>query len=53
MQEIPTVTVKTAIEQCMDYGTPTYLLRQAIAQGYAQGYLKAKERGELTAALEI
>lgn len=37
----------------MDYGTPTYLLRQAIAQGYAQGYLKAKEREELTAALEI
>jgi predicted transcriptional regulator of viral defense system len=51
-QEIPTVTAKTAIGQCMEYDTPTYLLRQAIEQGYAQGYLKATERDELSAALE-
>lgn len=51
-QEIPTVTVKTAIEQCIGYGTPTYLLRQAIERGYAQGYLKAIDRDNLTAALE-
>lgn len=51
-QEIPTVTAKTAIAQCLDYGTPTYLLRQAIEQGYARGYLKAVERDELERALE-
>ncbi len=43
-QEIPTVTPATAIEQCLVYGTPTYLLRQAIARGYEQGYLKTAER---------
>lgn len=52
-QEIPTVTVKTAIKQCLKYGTPTYLLRQAIEQGYAQGYLKSVERDELATALEV
>lgn len=51
-QEIPAVTAKTAIEQCIEYGTPTYLLRQAIERGHAQGYLKATERDGLTAALE-
>lgn len=52
-QEIPTVTAKTAIEQCLTYGTPTYLLRQAIERGHAQGYLKATERDQLTAALRL
>ncbi len=51
-QEIPTVTAKTAIEQCLEYGTPTYLLRQSIHRGHAQGYLKTTERDELAAALE-
>lgn len=51
-QEIPAVTAKTAIEQCIEYGTPTHLLRQAIERGHAQGYLKATERDGLTAALE-
>lgn len=51
-QEIPTVTPLTAIEQCLDYGTPTYLLRQAVERGHAQGYLKTAERNALTEALE-
>ena len=51
-QEIPTVTPATAIAQCLAYGTPTYLLRQAIERGHAQGYLKAAERDELTRVLE-
>ena len=51
-QEIPTVTPATAIEQCIAYGTPTYLLRQAIERGHAQGYLKAGKRDALTEALE-
>lgn len=51
-QEIPAVTPRTSIEQCIEYGTPTHLLRQAIERGHAQGYLTAAERDELTAALE-
>ena len=51
-QEIPTVTPVTAIEQCLVYGTPTYLLRQAIERGHAQGYLKTAERDALAEALE-
>lgn len=52
-QEIPTVTPATAIAQCIAYGTPTYLVRQAIERGHKEGYLKASERDELTAALEV
>jgi predicted transcriptional regulator of viral defense system len=51
-QEIPTVTPATAIEQCIAYGTPTYLLRQAIERGHAEGYLKTPERDALTERLE-
>ena len=50
-QEIPTVTPVAAIEQCLVYGTPTYLLRQAIDRGYARGYLKTVERDALAEAL--
>lgn len=51
-QEIPTVRAATAIAQCLAYGTPTYLLRQAIERGHAQGHLKAAERDELEERLE-
>ena len=51
-QEIPTVTPATAIAQCITYGTPTYLLRQAIERGHAQGRLKTAERDALAEALE-
>lgn len=51
-QEIPTVSPATAIAQCIAYGTPTYLLRQAIDRGHAQGYLKAADRDALSDALE-
>jgi predicted transcriptional regulator of viral defense system len=51
-QEIPTVAPAAAIAQCIDYDTPTYLLRQAIERGHAQGYLKTDERDELAGALE-
>jgi len=46
------VTPATAIAQCLAFGTPTYLLRQAIERGHAQGYLKVAERDELTRVLE-
>lgn len=51
-QEIPTVTPATAIAQCIAFGTPTYLLRQAIERGHAQGYLKTGQRGALAETLE-
>lgn len=51
-QEIPTVTPGTAIAQCLASGTPTYLLRQAIERGHAQGYLRSSEQNELAQALE-
>lgn len=50
-EEIPTVTPSTAIAQCIVYGTPTYLLRQAIERGHAQGYLKTAERDTLQQSL--
>lgn len=46
-QEIPTVTPATAIEQCIADGTPTYLLRQAIERGHAQGFLNTAARDAL------
>lgn len=51
-QEIPTVTPETAIAQCIGYGTPTYLLRQALERGHQQGYLTTVERDRLAQALE-
>lgn len=51
-QEIPIVTPATAIAQCLTSGTPTYLLRQAIERGHAQGYFRAPERNRLTKVLE-
>jgi predicted transcriptional regulator of viral defense system len=50
-QEIPAVTPRTAIEQCIAYGTPTYLIRQAIERGHVQGYLKAAESDALAGSL--
>ena len=42
------VTTTTAIEQCLEYGTPTYLLRQAIDRYAGTG---AVCRGDVTAGL--
>lgn len=51
-QEIPTVTAATAIAQCIGFGTPTYLLRQALERGHAHGYLNTPERDRLQRMLE-
>ncbi len=48
-QEVPTVTPATAIAQCIASGTPTYLIRQALERGHAQGYLQTGERDQLAA----
>lgn len=50
-QEVPTVTAATAIEQCIAYGTPAYLLRQAIDCGYQQGRLSTPDRDRLRGSL--
>ena len=46
------VTPTTAIEQCLQYGTPTYLLRQAIDRGARTGAVRRDDVARLTAALE-
>lgn len=46
------VTPSTAIEQCIEYGTPTYLLRQAIERGRRTGAVRSGDAGRLGAALE-
>ncbi|MDR1512579.1 MAG: type IV toxin-antitoxin system AbiEi family antitoxin domain-containing protein [Propionibacteriaceae bacterium] len=51
-QEIPTVTPGTAVAQCLAYGTPTYLLRQALERGHRDGRLTTDEHDELARALE-
>jgi len=38
------VTPASAIAQCIAYGTPIYLLRQAMERGQAQGYLTRSPR---------
>lgn len=51
-QEVPTATPAAAISQCIALGTPTYLLRQAIENGHAQGRITTAEQDELAAMLE-
>jgi predicted transcriptional regulator of viral defense system len=50
--QMRTVTATTAIEQCIDYGTPTYLLRQAIDGGERTGAVRHDDVARLTEALE-
>ncbi|MHB1011236.1 MAG: type IV toxin-antitoxin system AbiEi family antitoxin domain-containing protein [Propionibacteriaceae bacterium] len=51
-QRIPTVTLPTAIEQCIRSGVPTYLLRQAITRAAEQGALRPEVRASLETNLE-
>lgn len=51
-EQIPTVTPATAIAQCIDYGTPTYLLRQALERAVGSGRLTTLETDDLRHALE-
>lgn len=51
-EEVPCVTAATAIAQCIAYGTPTYLLRQAIIEARVQGRITESERDDLTEKLE-
>jgi len=51
-QQIPTVTLPTAMAQCTAAGVPGYLLRQALTAGRARGDLSAAEVDTLEHALE-
>lgn len=51
-QQIPTVTLPTAMAQCIASGVPGYLLRQGLTAGRARGQLNAAEADTLRRALE-
>ncbi|MDH6277610.1 putative transcriptional regulator of viral defense system [Aurantimicrobium minutum] len=51
-EEVPIVLASKAIEQCIEGGTPTYLLRQALENGQKQGYLTTGQREALQLKLE-
>ncbi|MCL2787640.1 MAG: type IV toxin-antitoxin system AbiEi family antitoxin domain-containing protein [Micrococcales bacterium] len=51
-QGVPSVTIPTAIVQCLDTGVPTYLVRQAIERASRTGDLTAGQTDELTRRLE-
>lgn len=51
-EEVPTVKPATAIAQCIDYGTPTYLLRQALERGHRFGRITRDQQAELAEKLE-
>jgi predicted transcriptional regulator of viral defense system len=51
-QQMPIVTPATAIEQRLEYGTPTYLLRQALDRSDRTGAVLRADLNRLTEALE-
>ena len=51
-EEVPVVTAATAVAQCIELGTPTYLLRQALVRGQAEGRLTKLEVGSLLVGIE-
>lgn len=51
-ESIPTVKLSHAIKQCINAGTATYLLEQAIQGGAQKGFLKPSETQELTELLK-
>ena len=48
---IPITTLRKAIGQCIGYGTPTYLIEQAIENGQARGLILTGEAESLHAKL--
>lgn len=49
---IPTIAPAKAIEQCIDYGTPTHLIIQAVENARARGLILEEEEGALRAKLK-
>ncbi len=50
-REVPCVRAATAITQCIESGTPTYLLRQAIDAGLAGGRITTADQAALASRL--
>lgn len=50
---IPITNLPTTIADCIETGTPTYLIRQAIDRGGRTSLLPAPDRARLTQLLEI
>lgn len=51
-EAIPVTTLPTTIADCIAYGTPTYLIRQALERGARTSLLPAAERDQLAQLLE-
>ncbi|WP_147915714.1 hypothetical protein [Ruania zhangjianzhongii] len=51
-EQMRVVTLAAAIEQCLGFGTPAYLLRQAIGRGAAKGWLRHADRARLAERME-
>ena len=51
-EEVPVVSLRLAIEQCLEAGTPTYLVGQAIENGLSKGFIKSFEADGLRKRLE-
>lgn len=49
---IPITDLPTTVADCIDTGTPTYLLRQAIERGGRTSLITAPDRARLTSLLE-
>ena len=51
-QEVPTVTLPIAIEQCIRSEVPGYLLHQAVERGSARGQINKNDERRLNAMLK-
>lgn len=49
---IPITTLPTTIAHCIEWGTPTYLIKQALEHGNRTSLLPTADRERLTTALE-
>ncbi len=50
-ERVPIVSVRTAIEQCIDTGVPAYLMKQALDCAQGRGAINAGEHARLHNAL--
>ncbi|MDR1265203.1 MAG: type IV toxin-antitoxin system AbiEi family antitoxin domain-containing protein [Propionibacteriaceae bacterium] len=51
-ERIPITNVSTTVEQCIDWGTPTYLIRQALERTAGTSRLPSQDRERLAQKLE-
>ncbi|MDR3359839.1 MAG: type IV toxin-antitoxin system AbiEi family antitoxin domain-containing protein [Bifidobacteriaceae bacterium] len=51
-EQMPITDVPTTIEHCIDWGTPTYLIKQALERAGKTSDLPAQERARLAQRLE-